>query len=116
MLERAENKIREEMNNSKKSHYVQVVGEMLLGYLKNNPNASEKILPEDKSIEKSLDEMRKVAETKKQGNYAVLSDQEGFNVVLKYFGLGDASVPLVSKPLQTNTEGDFNVNLEDLLL
>lgn len=116
MLERAENKIREEIKNSKNSHYVQIVGEMMLDYLKTNPNASEKFLQEDKSIEKSLDEMRKVAETKKQGNCAVLSDQEGFNVVLKYFGVKDVSVPLVSKPAQLSKESDFNVNLEDLLL
>lgn len=77
-------KIKAEMDKEK-NPYVQVVGNFLLQHLESNPSDADRILNKDKSIIKSLDEMKKVAEKQKVGNVAVLSDQEGFAVVLKYF-------------------------------
>lgn len=111
MLDKALSKLNAEMEEKKDNPYVQVVGKFLVNYLDMNPEAAEKILAGDKTIAKSLDEMRKVAEKKKVGNCAVLTDQEGFEVVLKYFGIKDkvpGTEPVKSKP-------DFDVKLEDLL-
>ena len=124
MLQKAITKLKTEMDQNKNNSYVKVVGGFLLQHLDANPSDAEKILDKEKSIAKSLDEMRKVAEKKKVGNYAVLTDQEGFAVVLKYFGIeGNSAVPapVVHPPVVSSPAGgpkhasDFDVRLEDLL-
>lgn len=95
------------MEENKTNSYIQVVGEFLLKHLE-NPGSAERILAQEKTIGKSLDEMRKEAEKKKVGNCAVLTDAEGFAVVLRYFGIEPAAAP---EPKQD----DFDVKLEDLL-
>jgi hypothetical protein len=77
-------KINNEMESST-NPYIKFVGDYLLGHLEQHPEDAAKILNKDKTIGKSLEEMRKVAEKRKVGNCAVLSDAEGFAVVLKYF-------------------------------
>lgn len=119
MLQEAINKLKTEMDQNKKNSYVQVVGGFLLQHLDNNPGAAENILVEDKSITKSLAEMKKEAEKKKVGNCAVITDQEGFTVVLKYFGI-KGTVPaapsvVAAAPAPPAVSTGFDVKLEDLL-
>lgn len=124
MLEKAVEKLRNEMSKNNNNAYIQVVGDFLLQHLKKNPEAAEQILAEDKTIIKSLDEMKKAAEKKKVGNCAVLTDQEGFEIVLKYYGMKtkkNSTISTVSttttadaKP-EAKTRTNFDVRLEDLL-
>jgi hypothetical protein len=126
MLEKAIAKIKSEMDQNKNNPYVQVVGGFLLQHLKEHPESAEKIAKPEKTIVKSLDEMKKAAEKKKVGNCAVLTDEEGFEIVLKYFGIEAVAVkyetpqaiPVTvptpgAKPV--NLEMDFDIKLEDLL-
>ena len=125
MLAKAIEKLQSEMTKDTANSYIQVVGGFLLRHLENLPQDAEKILSKDKTIEKSLDEMRKEAGRKKKvGNCAVLTDQEGFVVVLKYFGIkatAPTSPPIVPTPqIQPAIAGskpviDFDIKLEDLL-
>lgn len=113
-------KIKTEMDGNKNNPYIQVVGGFLLQHLDANPAAAEKILAADKTIAKSLDAMRKEAEKKKVGNCAVLTDQEGFEVVLKYFGIEGAVITPAPAAATANTSApaagpEFDVKLEDLL-
>ncbi|RJQ25544.1 MAG: hypothetical protein C4589_11130 [Peptococcaceae bacterium] len=118
MLENAISKIRTEMNQNANNPYIQVVGGFLLQHLETCPVSAEKIMATDKTIAKSLDEMRKVANKNKVGNCAVLTDAEGFAVVLKYFGIEEARVsiptPVPALPPVAPVP-DFDVKLEDLL-
>jgi excinuclease UvrABC nuclease subunit len=110
-------KIKAEMEKEK-NPYVQVVGGFLLQHLDKNPHDAEKILVQDKTIQKSLEAMKKEAEKKKVGNCAVLTDAEGFAVVLKYFGIdGQVVVPEAPVPMATpsKTSSDFDVKLDDFL-
>ncbi|MFF2449345.1 hypothetical protein ACFVSW_20085 [Neobacillus sp. NPDC058068] len=118
-MQKAIEKIKAEMDKEKNS-YVQVVGEFMLGQIEKYPDAADQILAKDKTIMKSLEEMRKVASKKKVGNMAVLTPAEGFEVVLKYFGITakplafDVPVaPPVSMPSVPAT--DFDVKLDDFL-
>jgi hypothetical protein len=118
-MQKAIEKIKAEMEKEK-NPYVTVVGELILEQLEKYPNAAEKILIKDKTIMKSLEEMRKVAEKKKVGNVAVLTDAEGFAVVLKYFGIEGtpaiqvpAATPVAVQIKPENT--DFDVKLDDFL-
>lgn len=122
MLEEAIKKIKEEMDKNN-NPYVKVVGEFLVQHLNTNSDSAEKILDKEKSIIKSLDEMRKAAEKKKVGNCAVLTDQEGFEIVLKYFGIKASDVATQAPVKETITkldskgpkEIDFDVRLDDFL-
>ncbi|GAB6172016.1 hypothetical protein JCM15765_14940 [Paradesulfitobacterium aromaticivorans] len=119
MLENAISKLKTEMDSNKSNTYVQVVGGFLLQHINCHPQDAEKIMVTEKTIGKSLDEMRKVAEKKKSGNCAVLTDEEGFEVVLKYFGIKGkpASMtdiaPAPAEP--TKQTPSFDIRLEDLL-
>ena len=87
MLYKAIKKIETEMEKEK-NPYVKVIGDFLLNHLANDPGAAEQILADDKkTIFKSIDAMRKAASKNKTGNCAMLSDAEGYEVVLKYFGI-----------------------------
>jgi hypothetical protein len=117
-MQEAITKIKAEMEKVK-NPYVQAVGQFLMSHLEQNPQAAEKILAQDKSIIKSLDAMKKEAEKKKVGNCAVLTDAEGFAIVLKYFDIkGQVKVPetpvLMDTPSKASSS-DFDVKLEDLL-
>jgi hypothetical protein len=125
MLNNAISKIQTEMNGAANNSYIQAVGSFLLQHLETNPGSAEKIMASDKTIAKSLEEMRKAAEKKKFGNCAMLTDAEGFAVVLKYFGIEmvavgsvmaakTANIPAPVTSSQ-NAEIDFDVKLEDLL-
>lgn len=116
MLDKARSKIKAEMEQNAKSAYIKVVGEFVLKHLKAHPEVAEKILVEDKTIKDSLAEMRKVAAKQKVGNVAVLTDQEGFEVVLKYFEIdGDGIKENATPPAAAKSNVDFDVRLEDLL-
>lgn len=115
----AKEKINSEMSSNNNNPYIQVVGNFLLQHLESDPGAAEKILAKDKNITKSLEAMRKAAEKKKVGNMAVLTDAEGFAVVLKYFGIDGQPVnveaPAVTPVKQEKPTDDFNVSLDDFL-
>lgn len=117
-------KLKDEMSKNKNNPYIHVVGEFLIQHLNGNPESFKKVLEEGKTIGKSLEEMRKAAEKKKVGNCAVLTDQEGFEIVLKYFGIEAGKAPVIVstvkevyvKPVLEEAVGiDFDVKLEDLL-
>ena len=121
MVTKAITKIKTEMEQNKTNSYVHVVGGFLLQHLDTNPQDAEKVMAEGKTVAKSLDEMRKVAEKSKVGNCAVLTDQEGFEVILKYFGIdgavpapAQAPPPVATQPAAT-LDVVFDIKLEDLL-
>lgn len=85
-------KLNAEIQNSK-NPYVQVVGNFLIDHINSYPTSAEKILDADKSIVGSLQEMRREAEKVKVDNCAVLTDQQGFAIVLNYFGIDGVVTP-----------------------
>ncbi len=123
MLQKAIEKLRSEMDRNKNNSYIQVVGQYLIKRVESNPSSAEKILASDKSIEKSLDAIRKVAEKRKVGNCAVIAPDEGFAIIMDYFGISGASTaqlpsagnPVPVEPPQSTSGEEFDLRLEDLL-
>lgn len=119
MLEDAKKKLQAEMDASKSNTYLKCVGQFLLQYLDNNPGAAEQIMSKDKTLAKSLEEMKSEAKKKAVSGCAVLTDAEGFAIVLKYFGI-TGSVPErkiempAPAPVEKKTVG-IDIDLEDLL-
>lgn len=114
MLSDAITKLKLEMEQNNNNPYIQVVGNFLTEYVSAHPDTTEKILVEGKSIGNSLNEMRKAAEKKKVGNSAVLTDQEGFDIVLKYFGIENSVQNCgISKPaVEISKSGTHQVDLD----
>ena len=115
MLDNAIKKLTDEMEKAQGNAYINHVGAFLIGHIKFHPDHAEKILAEGKTIHGSLAAMRDEAKKKQSGGCSVLTDQEGFEIVLKYFGI-DGSAP-ASEAGQAPPEKKqrFEVNLDDLL-
>lgn len=125
MLGKAIDKLRSEMEKENNDPYIQLIGDFLLQKLDENPAIAEKILADDKTISKSIDEMAKEARKKANGNRAILTDEEGFGIVLKYYQIDDPSAAKSytpkaeiepSMPVPGKKTVEFDVKLEDLLL
>jgi hypothetical protein len=128
MISKAKEKLNSEISKSK-DPYVKVVGQFLLQHLEANQGAAEKILQEDKTISKSLDAMKEAAKKKAVGGCAMLTDQEGFEIVLKYFGIDGQVAPAVMdavpnikiiqkqaiKESRLKSDVDFDVSLDDFI-
>ena len=85
MIEKAIEKIKAEMEKDKAPH-IQVVGNYLLNQIEINKAAATAIVKEGKTINGSIEEMRKEAHKKAVGGCGILTDAEGFEIVRKYFG------------------------------
>lgn len=122
MLNKAVEKINDEIEKEK-NPYVKVIGEYLLKVIADNEGAAEKILAADKTIMKSLEAMRKAAEKNKVGNMAMISDEEGFAIVIKYFeikrekknDMANKKVIDFKAKKEEKEEDIFNVSLDDYL-
>jgi hypothetical protein len=119
MLTEATAKIKAEIDKNQNDTYTRIIGEFLLKHLAAHPDDAEKILTPDKTIKNSLDVMRKEAEKHKSGNCAVLTDTEGFAIILKYFGIdpaGSVTAPKASPAVpELKPPAAFDVRLEDFL-
>lgn len=120
-MNEAVKKLQTEMDLNKNNSYIQAVGQFLLGHLSQHSEDAQKIMIADKTIAKSLNAMRTEAEKKKSGNCAVLTDQEGFAIVLKYFGIEGApevkstDVPVSQPQPEPAKAAAFDISLDDLL-
>lgn len=121
MIQNAIKKLRTEMEKNANNTYIKMVGGTILKHLEENPNIADKIMDKDKTITKSLDAVRKVAEKKKVGNCAVMEDQECYEIVFKYFGIevATAKAPALAAPkpaaVPEKKNIEFNVSLDELL-
>lgn len=120
MINQAKQKLQDEMAANQQNKYVQYVGQYMLKHLEQNPGDANNILVEGKTIKGSLGAMRTEAEKNKVDGVGMLTDVEGFAVVLKYYEAEEAQ-PLTrpiemppTPPIQPEPTG-FDVSLEDLL-
>lgn len=112
MLSDAILKLETERGNNKDNEYTQYVGKYMVDYLNDHPDRAEKILAEGKTLSGSLKHMESVASKQKVGNFAVLSDDEGFKTVLEYYGI-EEKVPQNDGNIKRKRKVD--ISLDDLL-
>lgn len=91
MLLEANQKLQSEMEQGNK--YVKLIGQYLLDYFKKNPADAAAIMTEGKTIKGSIEAMRQ--EATKAENGGMLSDPEGYAVVLTYFGISGQTPKVV---------------------
>lgn len=102
-------KLKKEIDDNKKNPYVKVIGDFLIGHLEQHPADAERILAADKTIAKSLNAMKEEARKKQHNGMAMLTDAEGFAVVLKYFGIDTKSAG------NGTVNDDFDFKLDDFI-
>lgn len=114
MSQKAIDKIKTEIDGDKANPYIKLIGDFLLQHLEQHPDAAGKILADGKTIKGSLEAMKKAAEKNKVGNMAMMTDAEGFAVVLEYFGIKGKPVgftPVAAPDIQSDPDLTFNINL-----
>ena len=121
-MENAIIKLNDEIDANKTNPYVKLIGEFLIAHVSANPQDAENILVTDKTILSSLEAMKNEAIKTQSDGMAMLTDAEGFAVVLKYYGIeGQAvitPVPVVPSPVVNNTQKSFSrfdISLDDLM-
>lgn len=72
--------------NADKSPVITDVGDRLI-QLCNSDAFAERILQEGKTIKGAMATMRKIAEGRKDGNSAVISSDEGYSIIMDYYGI-----------------------------
>ncbi|MEG2289944.1 MAG: Cas9 inhibitor AcrIIA9 family protein [Clostridium sp.] len=104
------------------SEFVRVIGAFLINLIKNNEEAAKMIMNQDKTIMGSLNEMSKEAKKKAVKGCAMLSDEEGFGIVLKYYGITqevekevNSSNKVISINEYKKESKELDINLDDLL-
>ncbi|MFX3635429.1 MAG: hypothetical protein ACE3L7_04020 [Candidatus Pristimantibacillus sp.] len=113
MLQNALQKLSTEVGSAdKKNKFVPVVGGFLINHVRENPEHAALIMADGKSIAGSLEAMKNEAKKQAVNGFGMLTDEEGFNVVLQYYGI---DVPETPKMENIPPAVNFNIALEDLL-
>lgn len=87
MLQQALQKLQKEIGENAKDKYVQHVGAFLIGYVRNHPGHAAFIVADGKTIAGSLAAMKEKARKSQSNGVGVLTDEEGFEIALNYFGI-----------------------------
>lgn len=117
LQERAIAKIDAEIEKEKGNRILEIIGEFLINLVTANPDAAEKLLDEKKNLKGTYEAMRNEARKYQKVGCAVLTDDEGFEVICGYYGLeyysGGKIVPEKAPDVKAATALD--IELDDLL-
>lgn len=86
MIEKAITKINAEIQKAPNDTYRAIIGEYIIDHILTEDDAA-KILDEDKTLEKALEEVVSKAQKQAQKNKAVIVSTTVFGWVMEYFGL-----------------------------
>lgn len=118
MINQAIEKIKSEMEENK-NPYTEIIGNYVIQHIEINPQSAEPIVSEEKTLAGSLEEMKKEALKVKQGDVAILTDEQGFKIIRDYFGFENVQQNIYSsaeaKEEIKATDDDFNVSLNDFI-
>jgi hypothetical protein len=110
VLQQALQKLQKEIGEKAGDVYVSHVGAYLIKYVRQHPEHAVFIVADGKTITGSLVAMKEEARKRQTNGIGVLSDEEGYAVVLKYFG-----VP-VRQPASTAIQPELTTSsIDDLL-
>lgn len=130
VIEQAIEKIKEEMQKDS-NPYMNLIGNYVIKNIEVNKPSAEKIVAGSKTILGSLEEMKKEAKKVAKNGVGILTDEEGFAIVAKYFefegvqsSVDDVQtkskvIELPKKEMADNkpkrVQIDFDVSLDDFI-
>ena len=97
MKQEAIEKLKSEMATSEAIPYIQIIGTYLLGYLEQHEDFASNILKDGRTVKESISAVRDVASKHKVDGVGVVSDEEGFKIIIDYFAK-DVEVKTVPAP------------------
>ena len=103
MIEKAIEKIKEEIEENKNS-YTEIIGNYVIQHIEINQQTTEAIIKEALKV--------------KQGDIAILTDEQAFKIIRDYFGFENVQQNIYSsaEPKEAKaTDDDFNVSLNDFI-
>lgn len=123
-IQRIENEIDSEKNNPN----IKVIGEFMIQYIHQNPSAADVVCTNGKFLSGAYKAIEDYARKKpRHGNCVAVAPDEGFEQVLKYFGIehkADSGAVTQSRflsgaepevPITADTGSEFSLDLADLL-
>jgi hypothetical protein len=111
MLKQALDKLMAEIAAAPKNKYVAVVGAYMMDHVRNHPEDAEKVMTEGKTIIASLEAMKAEAKKNQANGVGVLTDEEGYVIVLKYYGVDVPEAVPIPVPVAAPS---ISVTLDDL--
>lgn len=118
LQERAIAKIDAEIEKEKGNRILEIIGEFLINLVTANSDAAEKLLDEKKNLKGAYEAMRNEARKYQKDGCAVLTDDEGFEVICGYYGLeyysGGGKIVPENVP-DVNAVTALDIELDDLL-
>jgi hypothetical protein len=107
LIQQALQKIQAELAEKPNDTYVQVIGGFLIKHLREHPVHAQQILTDGKTIAGSLAAAKEEARKHQTNGVGVLSDEECFAVVLKYYGINlPVAVPAAAAAPKITTSID----------
>lgn len=116
-MEKAIEKLQKEMKTSKEP-YVQLIGQYLIDHVRENQADAVHVLDEKKSIAGSLEHMKNMAKKKQKNGYAIFTPDEGFAIILEYYGIETRKTVIENHKTvleTTKSVHKLDINLEELL-
>lgn len=116
---KAISKLDAEMEKEKRNHAIAVIGEYLINLITARPEIAKKLVDSKDTLAGAYEAMRTEARKKMYNNCAVLTDEEGFEIVCEYFGIDyqppgtDKIAKQAAQPKKTAPALD--IELDDLL-
>jgi len=116
MKEEAIEKINDELK-SNIGPVVNRIGVFLKNHVERYPDDAAKVLAVDKTLKGAFGAMKDEAKKSQVGGCGVMTDEEGYALVLRYFEIDTLSAPDVPKQteVQAPRAGALNISLDDLL-
>lgn len=112
MVQEALRKLQTEMAGAVADSYISYIGAFLMDHVRQNPHHATLIMADGKSISGSLEAMRSEASKKKKNNFAMFTPEQGFEIVLKYYGVSTKK----TDSQQVAAAPKLDVSLDDLMV
>lgn len=124
-MDRAIDRIRDEMAKDPKNSAIQMIGEVLTELLRRHPTLADRLLAEGKSLSKAMDAMKAEARKQQSGGCACVDALTGMKIVLNYYDIStilerelvnailDALTPgarVEDKPADTSTADELDLD------
>lgn len=111
MVQEALKKLQAEITSSK-DPAIDAIGSYIMNYVRSNPEHADLFLAEKKNLAGGCQACYEEARKKAQNNRAMMSGEEVFRIVLKYYGVPvpeekQAAVEAPTKPKITTTLDDI---------
>ena len=108
-MEKAIAKLEEEIKESKEP-YIKFIGQYMIDHIKGTPADAAAIMQEGKTVDGSLAFMKDKAKAKATGGCAMFTPDEGFAIIMEYYGLNETDVPA---PMEKKNR--INLDIDALL-